>query len=111
MNTSAPPPPPSAPALDFQDILTALSNQTRWHILHQLLAGNNEPLMVLDFAKTLGVPATNISKHINILRRCGILRCGRGNLYSVLPHLLVPGQPFALDLGAVLLRLDRMSNT
>jgi DNA-binding IclR family transcriptional regulator len=58
-----------------------------------------------ELAKRLKVPATNISKHCVVLHRCGILKRDYG-LYKINPAHLIPGER-ALDLGAVVIRLDR----
>jgi DNA-binding Lrp family transcriptional regulator len=93
------------PVIPLEPLLTAVSDLTRWRILDELLKG--EALPVLELAKRLHVPATNISKHCTVLLRLGILRRGYGNLYSIPACFTVPGQR-VLDFGAVLLRLDRL---
>ena len=101
MNTPATP--AQAPVIPLENILTGISDMTRWRIFDELLKG--EPLPVQELAKRLGVPSTNISKHVNLLLRLGMLKRGYGSLYSIPACYLVPGQR-ALDFGAVLLRLD-----
>ena len=96
---------PPTPAIPLDDILTAISDLTRWRILDELLKG--EPLPVKELSRRLGAPATNISKHCLLLYRSGIVQRGFGNLYKIHPSHLLPGQR-ALDLGAVVLRLDRL---
>ncbi len=107
---SNPTTPTPARTLPMADLSTALADPTRWRILQEL-ARAGEPIMVLEIAKKLGLPATNVSKHINILRRCGLVRPGRANLYSIPAEFRVPDQPLALDYGAVLLRFDRWDAT
>ena len=82
---------------------TAISDKTRWRILDELLKG--EALPAIELGKRLKVPATNISKHCVVLHRCGILKRDYG-LYKINPAHLIPGER-ALDLGAVVIRLDR----
>jgi DNA-binding IclR family transcriptional regulator len=100
-----PVPPDTMPVIPLEDILTAVSDMTRWRILDELLKG--EPLPAQELSTRLGVPATNISKHCLTLLRFGIVQRGYGNLYKITPAHLIPGQR-AIDLGAVVLRLDRL---
>jgi DNA-binding transcriptional ArsR family regulator len=95
-----------AAALPFDRLLTAISERTRWRILRELIAG--EALPVSELARRLGAPATNISKHAQLLQRCGVLERGYGMLYRIAPRFAVPGEPATLDFGAALIRLDRM---
>ena len=50
-------------------------------------------------------PPRTSSKHCVVLHRCGILKRDYG-LYKINPAHLIPGER-ALDLGAVVIRLDR----
>ena len=93
----------TAPQIPFDSLLTAISDKTRWRILDELFKG--EALPAIEIGKRLKVPATNISKHCVVLHRCGILKRDYG-LYKINPAHLIPGER-ALDLGAVVLRLDR----
>ncbi|MGB8169156.1 MAG: metalloregulator ArsR/SmtB family transcription factor [Chthoniobacteraceae bacterium] len=102
---NSPETPAPAPFIALGDILTAISDRTRWRILDELLKG--EPLPVMELARRLGAPGTNISKHMNVLRTFGLVTRGFGSLYRIPAPFLVPGQR-ALDFGAVLLRLDRL---
>ena len=108
METSPDPslPPVTVPLLPLADILTAVSHQTRWRIFRELIKG--EPLPVMELARRLGVPSTNISKHVNYLAKISILQRGFGQLYRLPTHFLVAGEPTMLDFGAVRLRLDRL---
>ena len=47
-----------------------------------------------------------MNKRVGVMEDFGILRCGHG-LYRLVDGFLVPGQRM-LDLGAVVLRLDRL---
>ena len=87
-------------------LLTALSDLTRWRMLAAIVEAG--PLQVVELSQRLNVPATNISKHITVLRRDGIVTNDRPKLYGIAPAYLVPGQP-ALDFGVCLLRLDRLA--
>ena len=93
----------TAPQIPFDSLLTAISDKTRWRILDELFKG--EALPAIEIGKRLKVPATNISKHCVVLHRCGILKRDYG-LYKINPAHLIPGER-ALDLGAVVIRLDR----
>ena len=93
----------TAPQIPFDSLLTAISDKTRWRILDELFKG--EALPAIEIGKRLKVPATNISKHCVVLHRCGILKRDYG-LYKIHPAHLIPGER-ALDLGAVVIRLDR----
>ena len=90
----------------FNTIVTVISDRTRWKILAELHKG--EPLPAGELAKRLGVPATNISKHLVRMRKSGVLDRGFGKLYRIPQRFFVEGQQ-ALDFGVVVLRLDRMS--
>ncbi len=94
------------PRIPFKRLLTAVSDPTRWLILSELLKG--EALPVVELARRLKVNPSTTSKHAWVLRRCGILLVGYGTLYRISPSFLVPGEPNALDFGAVVLRLDQM---
>ena len=67
---------------------------TRWRIFDELIKGD-------------ALPAANISKHLATSLRLGVIERGYGTHYKIPARFLVPGQR-ALDLGAVLLRLDRL---
>jgi DNA-binding transcriptional ArsR family regulator len=103
--TPAAPTPAPIPVIPLDNLITTISDRTRWHIFDELLKG--EPLPVIELARRLGAPATNISKHMNVLRTFGLVTRGYGNLYRIPAPFLIPGQR-ALDFGAVVLRLDRL---
>ncbi len=104
-------PSPSAseamPDILLKTLLTAISDLTRWRVLAELLKG--EPLPIYELARRLKVNRNTLSKHVAVLRNCGILWIGYGSLYRIAPAYLVPGQR-ALDFGAVVLRLDRLEH-
>ena len=87
----------------FDAVFGALADPTRRRILDELFKG--EALPAIEIGNRLKVPATNISKHCVVLHRCGILKRDYG-LYKINPAHLIPGER-ALDLGAVVIRLDR----
>jgi DNA-binding IclR family transcriptional regulator len=92
-------------------LLTALSDLTRWRMLAAMSEAG--PLQVVELAQRLNVPATNISKHITVLRHAGIVTNDRPKLYGIRPDLLAEprdanGVLRGLDFGVCLLRLDRL---
>ncbi len=97
--------PAARPTIPLANLLTAVSDLTRWRILDELLKG--EPLPVQELARRLGASSANISKHCITLCNFGIVQRGFGNLLKIPDYFLVPGER-ALDLGAVVLRLDRL---
>jgi DNA-binding transcriptional ArsR family regulator len=70
-------PPAKAAAISWRHLVTALSDKTRWRIFAELV--KSEPLPVAELSRRLGVPATNISKHMNLLRRFRIVERGLGS--------------------------------
>jgi predicted transcriptional regulator len=106
MNTTTDAPPAvSIPAkLPLNDVLFAIGTPVRWQILSELSA--SEPLMVSEIAQRIGPSADLTSKHIAVLRKCGLVVQSRGRFYQIQKHYLpVPGQRVA-DFGHCLLRLD-----
>lgn len=82
----------------------SLGHTNRWKILRELSAG--EPLMVKEIAERIRISADLTSRHMAVLRRAGLVVCGRGNLYAIpKPYLPVPGQRL-IDYGHCLLRFD-----
>jgi hypothetical protein len=98
---------PEAPAAtrsaDFALLLVAFSNPVRWRILRELV---KEPLPNGVLAKRTGELQYNITKHMRVLCRSGIVTRGYGNMYHIRPELRVDGGS-TLDLGIATLRLDR----
>jgi len=88
------------------DIISALANPVRWSILRELARG--EPLPVVELARRLGWLPANLSKHALILLRMGLVERGYGLLYRIPARFVVSGEPATLDLGLVVLRLDRL---
>jgi hypothetical protein len=97
--------PAKAPVIPLNQLVTALSDKTRWRIFAELL--KSEALPVVELSRRLGVPATNISKHVTLLRNFKLLDRGYGNLYRIPAHFLVPGEN-TVDFGQAVLRLDRV---
>jgi DNA-binding transcriptional ArsR family regulator len=90
--------------LPLKIVLTAVSDMTRWRIFNELQQHGG--MTTLFLSKKLGVPLTNISKHLTWLRNQGILVQGMGRVYRIADQFLVAGER-ALDFGSVVLRFDR----
>ena len=103
MNTPATP--NIKPTLPLKTLATALGDPTRWRILQKLVG--SDPLMTVELAEQIGVAATNISKHLAVLRKAGIVIQTRAGLYRIAPHWTIPGER-AIDLGAAVLRFDHV---
>lgn len=91
--------------IPLSDLVTVISDVTRWRILNELAKG--EPLPVNEIARRIGVKPGNVSKHCNVLLYFEIVQRGYGSLYKIPERFLVPGER-ALDFGAALIRLDRV---
>ena len=59
-------------------------------------------------AKRIGIPETNLSKLMVSLRKSGIAERTPSWSYRIHPQFVVPGEQ-AIDLGVMVLRLDRLS--
>ncbi len=95
------------PSLSLDTIANLLGDVTRWRLLAELAKG--QPLPVIELARRLRVPATNISKHITALRDCGVVqRSGFGRDYRIAEPYCVPGER-AVDLGWALVRLEKVA--
>lgn len=98
----------SAPAsLDtLRKILVAVGTPDRWRVLQELV--KDEALAVKTIAERTGLPESNVSKLLVSLRASGIAERTPARAYRINKRYLVPGES-ALDLGVMLLRLDRVS--
>ncbi len=79
-----------AEAASMAVVLAGVGEPTRMGILAELAAG---AAPVGDLATRLRVPMVNMSHHLNVLRRAGVLarvKCGRQVLYSLSPTLFTP---------------------
>jgi hypothetical protein len=94
----------TAPQIPLANLVAAMSDITRWRILGELIKG--DPLPVHELARRTTGKRDSVAKHCRILLEFGIVR-HEFNLYKINPALLVPGQA-AIDLGAAVLRLDRL---
>jgi hypothetical protein len=96
---------PATPRLPLKNVLSAISNTARWHILAILSRG--EPMGSSDLAPLIGCTPSGASNHLCVLRDAGIVVQGYGRLYRIQPQFLpTPGQPI-MELGHCLLRLDQ----
>ncbi len=92
------------PLLPLKSVLSAIGTPTRWRILSELSAG--EPLMVSEIAQRTGQSADLVSKHLALLRKCGMVVRSRGVFHQIPgQYLPVPGRR-VVDFGHCLLRLD-----
>lgn len=103
--TSEAEPAVSTPTLPpLKTLLFAIATPVRWQILSELSAG--EPLMIREIAQKIGQSADLTSKHLAVLRKCGLVVQSRRYLYLIpKQYLPAPGQRVA-DFGHCLLRLD-----
>ena len=73
------------------ELFKALSDDTRIRIM-KLLAGFKKPICVCEIVDSLGLPQYLISRHLNILRRAGLVEDSKDGTwvsYSV-PHQPTP---------------------
>ena len=87
----------------FKALLTAIANPERWRILNELM---NEALPSGILSRRVGLPQTNVTKHLRQLCRGGVVIRGYGNVYRIPAEFMVSGQR-TVDVGPVVLRLDR----
>ena len=59
------------------DRLKAMADPTRLHILHALQAGER---CVTDILADVGGSQANVSKHLSVLRRAGLVECRRDGI-------------------------------
>jgi len=72
----------------FDEVLTALADDTRRAILHRLSAGERR---VTDLAAPFDISLNSVSKHIRVLERAGLVRrrvAGRDHFLSFDPRPL-----------------------
>ena len=93
------------PRLSMDKALAIISSVPRWLILRELSMG--EPLPIAEIARRVRATPTGTSKHCSVLLDSGIVHRGYGGLYAIDPRFLVPNER-SIDLGFVLIRLDRM---
>ena len=91
-------------------MLKALADETRWRIVHELLAA---PATVNELTEQLGASQYNVSKHLIILEHAGIVkkqRSGKSVRCQVTPGFRqgLAGNKKVLDLGCCSFRFDKM---
>jgi DNA-binding transcriptional ArsR family regulator len=95
--------PENIPHPPLDALLAAIGAPLRWAILAEL--GSGEPRMVKEIAQQLRRSPTLISKHMAVLRRAGVVVCGRGGLYQIPAHFRAAPDKQHVDFGHCLLRL------
>jgi DNA-binding transcriptional ArsR family regulator len=88
--------------------LKALSDETRWRIVRELL---QRTLTVSELTERLGATQYNVSKHLRILREAGVVtteKDGKNLLCTVDPELKqkIARNKNQLDLGCCSFRFD-----
>ena len=96
----------SIPPLPLANILTAVSDMTRWRIFRELLKGVALP--PVELARRLGTTPSNMSRHLTFLARLSIVERSYGRVYRIPAHFIATDEPNTLDFGAVRIRLDRL---
>jgi len=91
--------------------LKALGDKTRWRMVQELLSS---PMTVSELARRLQVTQYNISKHLRILRKAGIvqaLKRGKHVHCRIVPAFQrrVANNKSQLDLGCCVFRFERSS--
>ena len=61
----------------ISDVLKAMADPTRLKILHNL---QSQERCVSDILKTVGGSQANVSKHLSVLKRAGLVDCRRQGL-------------------------------
>jgi ArsR family transcriptional regulator len=74
------------------ELFKALSDETRIRIM-KLLTGFNKPICVCEIVDSLTLPQYLISRHLNILRRAGLIEDSRDGTWV---SYSIPNQPTAL---------------
>lgn len=98
------------PASDCSDMLKAPADRTRRRIVRALLAG---PLSVNEIVKAVDASQYNVSKHLGILRRAGIVEVeqdGTRRLYDIVETLRrrLSNKQNVINLGCCEFRFDRL---
>ena len=66
--------------MGFHEVMRALSDGTRREILEILKTG---PMTATQIADNFSISAPAISKHLNILKEAGLVRCRREGTYLI----------------------------
>lgn len=84
-------------------LANALGNKIRWQALRELAAG--VPLMTIELADRVGVTPNTLSRHMQVLMHCGLVKQNRARQYFVPSEWLASKKDRVLDYGGCLLRL------
>lgn len=107
MNDNPIPPhnlPASFPLLEPKAIYAVLNNPVRLAILTVL--HNGEGYGVSDLVRLVHSSAPNVSKHLQYMKKAGLLYIGRGHLYHIHPAYNPQPNSGFLDLGHCQVRLN-----
>lgn len=96
----------SLPIIPIARLVAALSHETRWRVLYEFMK-EEVSLPSSELARRIGISQTAMGKHVKILYQAGILVSAYGSHYKIPTYYRVPGEK-TLDLGVVVLRLDRL---
>jgi len=86
-------------------LLSAVASLTRWKILNEMTAG--EGMMVSTLGTRVGASAANVSKHMLVLLKAGLVRIGPGRLYHLTDLSHPDPATNEMDLGGIVLRFPR----
>lgn len=96
----------SHPNIPLDKLISVISHRTRWRILNEFMK-EDVSFPASELARRIGISLTAMCKHVKMLYEAGVLQASYGSHYRLPAHWRVPGER-ALDLGAVVLRLDRL---
>lgn len=66
--------------MGMQEVMRALSDGTRRQILNLL---KTSPMTATQIAERFPISAPAVSKHLNILKKAGLIRCRREGTYLI----------------------------
>lgn len=88
-----------------KQLLSAVASLTRWKMLNAMSDG--EGVMVSTLATRIGETPTNVSKHMLLLLKAGLVRVGPGRLYHYTDLSRPDPVTNEVDLGAIVLRFPK----
>jgi DNA-binding transcriptional ArsR family regulator len=83
-------------------MLMALGSPIRLRAMHEIY--QHGPTTALPLGTRLGIDVKKMSRHLQCLRKAGLVEQGMGRVYK-LPDRATAGERGALDFGLVMLRL------
>jgi DNA-binding transcriptional ArsR family regulator len=89
--------------LSFTALSSALGSPIRWKLLREVAMGDG--LIIVELAERLGLPASNASKHMKVLRDSGLVVVNRAGNHRIAPGRLVSRTEGIVEYGTCLLRL------